>query len=588
MRKSKEYQVRSTIFPDQYSLENQVFLPQGTVNNWGYNDGDEVERRILSILRSSQDLSCLSLELKGKITDWPTQYHLTPRRSNLLRPFSDLLVGSILEVGAGCGAITRFLGESGAEVFAVEGSPRRAAIARERTRDLPNVTVISDNIQNVHFNRKFDVITLIGVLEYARIFGDGPESTSELLNNLRERLAPGGTLIVAIENQLGLKYFAGANEDHKSVPYFGINDIYDDNGVVTFGKEELQRRLNDAGFAHCSWLYPFPDYKLPTTILPEAAFRLPRGSDLSALFTGSNFDDPRGAKPGTFSLDRAWGVIARNGLTEDLANSFLIACRTSDDPSHAPVTSPDSLAWHYSVDRHPAFAKQAVFERRTKGKLVVKRSHLTDATPPDIPLRFALDDEDFIPGRLWSAELQRLINRPRWTSRELADWLRFWIESVLASAGLEPGADLQTAEVPGRFLDAMPFNMVRDSTGAAHFIDLEWESRLPLSIRQLSYRALSKVLGRVTSCAAPAEGRHIVVAILIKDVLKHAGISINIRDMRDLEFEDRKLQQMVQNGALDGTKPAFVKFYLKYLKIRFQNSLAKRAIYWVRRTAGSN
>ena len=35
-----------------------------------------------------------------------------------------------------------------------------------------------------------------------------------MLQRVRSLLKPEGKLIVAIENQLGLKYFAGAPEDH--------------------------------------------------------------------------------------------------------------------------------------------------------------------------------------------------------------------------------------------------------------------------------------------------------------------------------------------------------------------------------------
>ena len=133
-----------------------------------YNDGDEIENRIATIVNSSRDVSVFSEELHAKITDWPSTYHLSFKRSNLLRPFKERLShADVLEIGAGCGAITRFLGESGANVLALEGSPRRAAIARSRTRDLDNVTVLSDAFENFKSDKKFDVITLIGVLEYA-------------------------------------------------------------------------------------------------------------------------------------------------------------------------------------------------------------------------------------------------------------------------------------------------------------------------------------------------------------------------------------------------------------------------------------
>ena len=72
-----------------------------------YSDGDDVEQRILSIVDQVKDLSILSNELRAYCTDWPSLYHLGAARANILRPFETQLAGAdVLEIGAGCGAIT--------------------------------------------------------------------------------------------------------------------------------------------------------------------------------------------------------------------------------------------------------------------------------------------------------------------------------------------------------------------------------------------------------------------------------------------------------------------------------------------------
>ena len=67
----------------------------------------------------------------------------------------------VLEVGCGCGAITRFLGENFDDVVSVEGSLNRARLARLRTRDLPGVTILCAPFQEIRFSRKFDVVFCI-------------------------------------------------------------------------------------------------------------------------------------------------------------------------------------------------------------------------------------------------------------------------------------------------------------------------------------------------------------------------------------------------------------------------------------------
>lgn len=139
-----------------------------------YSDGDEVEQRLAKVIADAADLSVLSDELKQHIIDWPSHYHLSSSRANILRPFAHHLAGAeVLEIGAGCGAITRYLGEIGAHVLALEGSKRRAAIARARTRDLPQIQVLAESFDGFQSDARFDVITLIGVLEYANLFVSG-------------------------------------------------------------------------------------------------------------------------------------------------------------------------------------------------------------------------------------------------------------------------------------------------------------------------------------------------------------------------------------------------------------------------------
>ena len=55
---------------------------------------------------------------------------------------------NVLEIGSGCGAITRKLGETCKIVHALEGSYQRALMTKERTKDLENVEVFNVDLSN--------------------------------------------------------------------------------------------------------------------------------------------------------------------------------------------------------------------------------------------------------------------------------------------------------------------------------------------------------------------------------------------------------------------------------------------------------
>src|SRR5690606_2397858 len=107
-----------------------LWMREGTPVSWGYSDGDQVEQALLRAVEACQDRSVLSPELARQVHDWPTLYYFSPRRANLLRPFASLLRGRVLEVGAGCGAVSRTSAKRPRNCW--RWSPRRSGRASRR------------------------------------------------------------------------------------------------------------------------------------------------------------------------------------------------------------------------------------------------------------------------------------------------------------------------------------------------------------------------------------------------------------------------------------------------------------------------
>ena len=382
-------------------IEPQVQVREG--HAFDYSDPDEAEQYLEAAIRGASDRSIGSEELTRAIRDWTSFYHLTPRRADLLRPLEHLISGNVLEVGGGCGAVTRYLGETSRTVTAVEGSLRRARIMAARCQGLSNVSVHCDNFENFPFGaQRFDAVLCIGVIEYANKFFRAPSGFDRMLGRMGVLLSPDGVLVIAIENRLGLKYFAGAPEDHTNQPYQGIEGRYQPDSVLTLGRGEWLRRLKEQGLEPAHWFYPWPDYKTPELIVSEAAFQQP-SLDLSPWIR--RHAHGRQDEPGAhrFAETLAWPVLVRNGLAGELANSFLLVARRVG--SSAKV-KPPALLWEFDTERPRA---QAAVTRVTMSG--IERNALY---PGGVPA----------PANKLYERLFEVLNRPGWTVAQIADCIR--------------------------------------------------------------------------------------------------------------------------------------------------------------------
>jgi SAM-dependent methyltransferase len=465
----------------KYRWDSQLhlFKPE-RASEFAYSDGIEVEQRLLDAVTHAVDRSTFSPELAKSIVDWPSEYHLSRRRHCLLRPLSIPSGSRVLELGCGCGAITRYLGEVGAQVLAVEGSLMRGRIAARRSRDLSNVQVVVDDLLHFQTDEQFDYVLLIGVLEYAARFAKSDDPFASYLQVVMRSLAPGGKLVVAIENQLGLRYLNGCTEDHVGTRFFGVQDLYTGDTARTFGRRELKSLLGSAGLPNTLFYYPFPDYKLPSVVLSEAALM---DSDFNAadVIAHTHARDYSGSPYRSFDEALAADVIHRNGLLADLSNSFL-AVATRDDEA---IAMPSELAFSWSADRIPELCTQTTFVR-TGGRIEVHKRPLTASSsareislPGDITIRHQARGADYVRGRQILARLKKARAR----SAEVAtvtEALRPWMAYLMlhAHSASSPSGSLPKLDdyvIAGRFLDCVPSNLL-DTGGELVPIDVEWDS----------------------------------------------------------------------------------------------------------------
>ena len=311
------------------------------------------------LLRIARDLSPLEYaEEIERQCSWPILYHLSPLRENIVDWIPMDGTEKVLEVGSGCGAITGALARKAGHVTCVDLSKKRSMINAYRHAECDNVEIHVGNFKDIEpdLPRDYDYICLIGVFEYAQGYIGGETPYEDFLKILLEHLAKNGRIIIAIENQYGLKYFAGCKEDHLGTWFSGIENYGESEGVRTFSRRRLERILRTCGVTDAHFYYPYPDYKFMTTLYSDAY--LPGKGELSNNLR--NFDRDRMV---LFDEKNAFDGLVEDGLFSVFANSYLVVIGGDYDIKYA----------RFSNDRDPKYRICTQILRDADGKASVRK-----------------------------------------------------------------------------------------------------------------------------------------------------------------------------------------------------------------------
>ena len=438
---------------------------------------DGAEERMKSIFLSTDDRSSASDFLASHITDWPSRYHLDRRRTNILRPINFDKSMRVLDVGAGTGVMSRYAAERGAEVVALEGDSMRAELASLRCEGL-NVDVRCGSVNDFDDSEGFDLILVIGVLEYAT---NHPAGSSGFLKKLSQLLNPDGSIVIAIENQMGLAYWMGANEDHLNEPWIGLEGYVSTSSVKTFSKPVLSSLLTDAGFKHQNWLYPFPDYKLPLTILSDRAYMENDRVDLIDQLVGSPVDRSRSGVLPFFDTRALHRQVVDSDMGQDMSNSFLVICRLNESKS---ILDEDVIAWRFSGDRKKDFlgVRQVTVEDGTRK---INRKPAYENISSESSWLIQKNDESSAEKYVSGPNLEQLALRSLREGNlkdfetllsQFDDWLTLNTCTPPADSEIHPFLTDLSSEVLGEgFIDCGFDNLVFED-GVLKLIDDEWSA----------------------------------------------------------------------------------------------------------------
>ncbi|MDP2586572.1 MAG: class I SAM-dependent methyltransferase [Candidatus Komeilibacteria bacterium] len=458
---------------------------------------DGAEKKLAQIL-SSPDWESKKVWQNHR-DEWPMFYNLTPVRKNLL---SWLDWGNeplkVLELGAGTGILTSYFSslKNVSKIVSVEGSPARAELIRLRCQNDNRVNAIAANIQDYQDEEKYDVVTLIGVLEYAGKYTQSLDPFQDMLNKAASFLKPDGRLILAIENQLGHKYLAGGKEDHYGLAWEGVGGYPHYNGVRTFDKSTLTQMLKRAGLDCQNWYYPFPDYKMPDLILSEQSFATP-GFDWLALLDLPTLDYNFG-RQSLFNERALLKQLTLNGKPSGFMNSFLIMASPSNK---IKTQSENLLAVSLRSDVHKQFLSEKYFilnSQTDQIKVQDKAGNLSEYHKDYHNLFHLIVDA-------WLAR----------DFKQTADYLKMWHNSVKSHSYNDSQAAQNffdfsqknlgekvyqdsSAWLPGNYLDLLSQNLLYQAkTGDLKIIDQEWSAPTTLPVQLVLDRGMFYLLKKI-------------------------------------------------------------------------------------------
>lgn len=462
-----------------------------------YCDG-EVEDELLEITRNYAQVEYPRIIEERK--SWPVLYHLSSLRENIVDWLPIDSGMKVLEVGSGCGAITGALARKAGEVHCVDLSKKRSMINAYRHMECENVTIHVGNFQDVEPDLPcdYDYILLIGVFEYAQAYIESGSPYEDFLHIIGKHIKNNGRIAIAIENKLGLKYWAGCKEDHLGTWFSSLED-YPEGGVVrTFTRKGLIKTARRCGFSDISMYYPYPDYKFMTKLYSDS--HLPKPGELSSNLR--NFDRERLQ---LFDEKRVFDTLIKEEEFPLFSNSYLMILGGEPEIKYAKYSNDRAEMFQIKtllretvsggqtarqVEKHPLYdgaethirqiaqSYQKLTERFAGGKLAVNACKLND---------------DFISGR--TKENDEYVTFEYLEGKTLEELLDDCLERddlekfhTLFDEYLEKISyheDMTIADY-----DLIFANILITEDGQWHVIDYEWTFDKTVETKEIAFRAI--------------------------------------------------------------------------------------------------
>lgn len=463
---------------------------------------DARDRHIFTSLKKIHDLSSLSGEYAQYIKDQYSRDHFSRRRTNVLEAVEDILPrdATVLELGSGCGAITRWLGEHFRKVDSLEENILKATITRYRTKDLDNVTLYCGDLCATGFEGQYDLIVIVGSLEQhascESICSDPKKACSALLNRVCHALKDDGILLIASENKLGAKSLSGSRDTRIARAFEGsIGDP--DKGAATFSRNELGTLLSQSGFEYFQFYHLFPDYILAETIIPEKDETLSLYPDNWVKTPFEEYsDDSYPLFPDTLFLK----TVTETGLLWHFSNSFLVLASRSENVN---LTAGWLIRRYHNYDERAQVFHHTITltgENSPSGKKQYRiyRAPMTGGVSVHHNDRYSFElmNSEYVPGRSLAHEIPRALFSQS-PEEELMKIIRLLYDDLILHFSTGERDDDGYPRIRGEAIDFTFWNLIVSEGPRLVCIDKKWRSQSPIPVDFVMFRNLLHIFALV-------------------------------------------------------------------------------------------
>ena len=314
-------------------------------------ESEEKLQEILNIVQQHNEAEYHQIVIEKK--DYQVMYHMSEMRANLV---SWLPIGRnqcVLELGAECGAMTGVLADKAKWVTAVDESALKTKINETRNETRSNITYITSELYDLKEinGRNYDWVMV-------------PSAWIEQIEQIKSYLAPGGKMVIVVENRFGLKYWSGCLDKYSGKLYGSIEAHNRDQKMVYYSKKSIEKLLAQAGCGEYNFYYPYPDYQFPMIIYSDEYG--PQEGELRHNLR--NFDRERYM---FFSELKVFNTMIEEDMFGEYANSFLVITQAEVDEEEKIVYT------KYSDERGIGFQIRTDIIQNKNGKRKVRKQSLT-------------------------------------------------------------------------------------------------------------------------------------------------------------------------------------------------------------------